>query len=35
MRYNVETMELRRSNQAVKVPQEFLGGGVRYIGKVD
>lgn len=35
MRYNVETMELRRGNQSLTVAQEFIGGVVRYIGRVD
>lgn len=35
MRYNIETMELRRGNQTLTVAQEFIGGVVRYIGRVD
>ncbi|QLQ12927.1 MAG: hypothetical protein HZY74_05960 [Brevundimonas sp.] len=35
MRYNVETMELRRGNQTLTAAQEFIGGVVRYIGRVD
>lgn len=35
MRYNVETMELRRGSQTLTVAQEFVGGVARYIGRVD
>lgn len=35
MRYNVETMELRRGSQTLTITQEFINGVVRYIGRVD
>lgn len=35
MRYNVETMELRRGNQTLTIARQFVEGVVYYVGHVD